>query len=149
MPLVTGNVGTFGLTSVPMYGAQIVFIPSEPAVAGDKYVLSAQPVKVPIEGGTGAFSANLATTETTRPGTFYRIRIESLDPANNFTYIDFPDWELRVPTTGGPIATLLDLSVNPAMTWTGPTPPSNPAPGTWWLNTDETSADYGWILEWE
>jgi hypothetical protein len=150
MVAVTGNVSTFGLSSVPFYGAEVVFIPSSPAVAGDRYVLSGREVRVPIEGGSGAFTANLAPTETTRPATFYRIRIESLDPANNFTYIDFPDWELRVPTTGGPIADLLDLSGNPAMVWAGPTPPPvAPVPGMWWLDTNEDSANYGWLMEWE
>ncbi|WP_193596064.1 hypothetical protein [Microbacterium sp. YJN-G] len=148
MVAVTGNVATFGLTSVPMYGAEIVFIPSGPAVTGDRYVLSGRDVHVPIEGGTGAFTANLSPTETTRPGTFYRIRIVSLDSASNFTFIDFPEWELRVPTTGGPIADLLDLSGNPAMVWVGAEAPT-PSPGMWWMTTDENSADYGWLMEWE
>jgi hypothetical protein len=150
MPTVTGNVSTFGLESVSLAGAAIQFIPSQPAITGDRYVLSARTVSAPIAAGSGAFTVNLATTETTRPATYYSIRIVSLDPGENFTHIDFPEWELRVPVTGGPIADLLVLSANPAMAWVGDDPPPGDiVPGAWWLDSDSSSDDFGWLLEWE
>ena len=150
MPIVTGNVSTFGLESVSLAGAVIEFIPSNPAMTGDRYVLTARTVRVPITPGSGAFTATLATTETTRPATFYRIRIVSLDANANFTHIDFPDWELRVPTTGGPIADLLVLGANPGMVWVGNSPPNTQiVPGVWWLVTDPESENHGWLMEWE
>ena len=155
MPRVYGNVSTFGLESVSLDGAMIQFVPSGPAITGDKYVLSARTLSFPIAYGTGAFSADLATTETTRPGTFYSIRIVSLDPNafgpdRGYVFVDIPEWELRVPATGGPIADLLRLSANPAMAWVGDDPPDTEiVPGVWWLDTDPSSDDFGWLLEWE
>lgn len=149
MAAVFGNLSTFGLESISLVGALVEFVPDQPAVTGTKYLLTAKPVTVPVAtDGSGAFTVNLAPSDSTTPGTFYRIRVTSLD--GSFTFLDLPDWRLYVPAAGGELASLLrsSLATNAAMVWTGPDAPVNPAPGTGWLVTDPTSPDYGWYMEW-
>jgi hypothetical protein len=149
MAVVVGNLATFGLESASVGQSLVEFIPDQPAVTGTKYLLTAKPVTVPVAAdGSGAFTVNLAPSDSTTPGTFYRIRVTSLD--GNFVFLDLPDWRLYVPVSGGELASLLrsSLLTNAAMVWTGPSAPENPAPGTGWLVTDPNSADYGWYMEW-
>lgn len=153
MAIVVGNVSTFGNNSFVVNGGRIKFLPSSAAVTGSKYILSSQPVTYALTDGQGTFSANLVATETTRPGTFYRIILETPDSEGNFQFFsEFPG-ELRVPVGAGPfdIADLLSASANPAMVWVGPIYPSDTPPslGTWWFVTeDATHPDYGWLKEW-
>lgn len=151
MAVVTGNLSTFGSESASVVGAEIEFIPDQPAVTGTRYLLTGMPVPVSVAAdGSGAFTVNLIPSDATNPGTFYRVRVTTPDPANNFTFLDRPDWRLYVPSSGGELAALLrsSLLTNAAMVWTGDTAPVNPAPGTGWLVTDPNSADYGWYMEW-
>lgn len=151
MATIVGNLATFGAESASVGGAEIDFIPDQPAVTGTKYLLTARPVTVTVAAdGSGSFTVDLIPTDATRPGTFYKIRVRVPDAASNFHTLDLPDWRLYVPASGGEIAALLQTSTttNAAMVWTGDTPPENPAPGTGWLVTDPESADYGWYMEW-
>lgn len=151
MAIVTGNLATFAAESVTVVGAIIEFIPDQPAITGSKYILTdmAVPVAVAVDG-SGAFSVNLVPTDSTNPGTYYRVRVTVPDPGNNFTHLDLPDWRLYVPAGGGEIASLLrsSLATNAGMVWVGDTPPDNPAVNTGWLDTDPLSPDYGWYMEW-
>lgn len=151
MALVTGNLSTFGRGVPSVAGAVIKFTPSSPATSGSKYLLSSisVPITVAVDG-TGAFSANLEPTETTRPGTYYKVQILVPDSASSYQHFDDVPWPLLVPPQGGDIGDLFALSVNPALVWIGDEWPKNtpPAKGAWWLVTDPESADYGWIVEW-
>lgn len=152
MVSVIGNAATFGANSFVINNGRIRFIPSSPATTGSSYVLSGQPVSFTFTDGSGAFEVNLIATETTRPGTFYRVVLETPDSEGNFQFFSEIPTLLRVPASPGPfmIADLMVASANPAMAWVGPDYPSNAPPslGTWWLVTDPASPDYGWLMEW-
>lgn len=152
MGTVVGNAATFGSNSFILNGGRIKFLPSSPALTGSRYVLTDQPVTYAITDGQGSFSAELVATDTTRPGTFYRVILETPDSEGNFQFFAQIPGELRVPSGAGPfnITDLFVASANPAMAWVGPDYPSNAPPslGTWWLVTDPASPDYGWLLEW-
>jgi hypothetical protein len=152
MAIVTGNLSTFGRGVPSVAGAMIRFVPSSPATSGSKYLLSS--IRVPVfvaVDGSGSFSANLEPTETTRPGTYYKVEILVPDSENEFQHFDDVPWPLLVPPEGGDIGDLFALSANPALAWIGAEYPGNqpPAIGTWWANSDPESEDYGWLLEWE
>src|SRR5690606_30761362 len=110
---------------------------------GATFLLSDQPVEVALVDGTGHFEVSLVATETTRPGTFYTVLLETPGTGGEFTFLSVLPGQLRVPAGTGPfnLADLMKTSANPAMAWAGPIYPSDapPAAGTWWLVTDPAS----------
>lgn len=136
MALVTGNLSTFGLNAIILKSPRLLFVPSGPAVTG-AYVLATRPVEAVIAtDGSGAFTVNLAATQTLRPERWYSIRVEWLDSASNYVGLDLPDWKLFVPEAGGSIGDLLNnLPSNPSQIWFGETAPIDPTPYTGWVNT--------------
>ena len=143
MPLVYGNLRTFGLQSLDGFFPEIYFIPSEPAVAGSE-LFATKRVKAVYAAG-GGFEVELQSTENATPAFFYRIRIEWLNGAGIATGLDLPDWKLYVPVGGGILADLVAAPSNPGQVWVGENPPNPPVtPGTWWLIPST-----GDLYEWE
>lgn len=149
---VVGFGATVGANSFVINGGRVKFQPSTPTTTGSKYLLSGQPVYHVFTGGTGEIDVSLVATETTRPGIYYKVSLETPDSEGNFQFYSELPGVLRVPSGVGPfdIADLMYASANPAMAWVGPDYPSNAPPslGTWWLVTDPASPDYGWLMEW-
>ena len=135
MALVTGNLGTFGLTSVILRAPRILFVPSGPATAGS-YLFASRPVEAVIANdGSGAFTVNLMPTTEIRPAAWYTIRIEWLESASNYVGADFPEWKVFVPNEGGVIGDLIATPWNPTLVWWGESEPLNkPAYSSLWLN---------------
>lgn len=143
MALVVGNVSTFGLESLSMLPIDLSFVPSGPAASGSKYLLISKPVPATVAlNGSGAFSVNLASTDGVYPLSWYTVRTEWLDPAGNFTRIDFPDWKLFVPAEGGDFADLVQFPQNPQLVWVSLTEPTAiPTGNSLWLkdNPNDTA----------
>jgi len=107
MATLTGTLVDF--RPAPMFNkaARILFIPSGPGVSAlGTYLLATHPISV-VPGVDGSFAVDLAATDDIRPDCWYRIQIEWLDLAGNFTLVDYPDWKLYVPVAGGSIGELL------------------------------------------
>lgn len=141
MATVTGELATFGFSSLQPYSPEIVFTPSGPTTTALKVRASKPVVVVPEMDQT--FSVELTSTDTMRPAAWYTLSIRWLDSGGNFVSVDYPDWKLFVPSAGGDLATLLDVPANPAQVWVGVDPPSGATSGTWWLNP--TTGD---LYEW-
>lgn len=154
MATVTGTLNDFGLQAMAHLDPRIVFTLSGPAVTTSRVLLATRSIVVPVTEGHGFWSVELATTVGMRPERVINTRVEWRDPdfygeGSGFIGVDFHGWQLFVPPEGGSFADLVSAPSNPESVWVGPTPPENAVPGTWWLNTDPESPDYGWILEME
>lgn len=155
MPLVRGNVATFGLESLSLVGMELTFTPSGPGVIEPRYLLVSKPVRVSVAvDGSGAFSANLAPTTTTHPLRWYTIRADWPESSWNFPGVDFIDWKLFVPPEGGDFADLIEHPSNPQLAWVGlDGPPALPTPGSLWLgdNPDNVAdpMNTGDLYQWE
>lgn len=132
MAFVTGTLTDFGLAALAAYAPEIVFTPSGPGV-NDTTLFATRPISV-TPAANGSFAVNLAPTEDIRPDRWYAISMRWLDSSGGYIGVDFPDWQLRVPSAGGKVNDLLNVPANPGQVWVSETPPTNPSPGTWWLN---------------
>jgi hypothetical protein len=142
MATVTGALSDFGIAPFPELQPRIQFIPSGPGVNGTR-LFSGPPPTVNVGAGSGSFTIELQRTDDVRPVVWYTVRIEWLDPAGNYIGVDHPDWKLFVPAGGGELGDLLEAPLNPFIFWVDATPPPNPQPGQYWLNT--TTGD---LLKW-
>lgn len=131
---VTGALSDIGVAAFPTLSPRLIFTLSGPATEGTR-VFATKPKVVPVNAGSGIFTVDLQTTTNLRPAAWYTITIEWLDPSGNYVAADFLEWKLFVPSGGGNLADLLETPVNPMLFWAGPTPPPNPQPGQYWLNT--------------
>ncbi len=127
MPLVTGNVRTWGFNAYSAGERLLIeFVPSQ-AAAGNGNVL---PLRVEnVEPGTdGSFSVNLAQTTNLLTDVYYTVRFSwfSQDPVTGAWLTR--GWselreQLRVPAAGGVITSLLTLLPRPGSTLYGYGPP--------------------------
>jgi len=138
---VTGSLGDAGFLSLAAFSPRIILTLSEPTVSGSA-LMATRPIVV-IPDPTGVFAFNTGATDTMAGDPYYKVRFEWLDIGGAYIGADFPDWQLRIPSTGGSFGYLLELPANPAQTWVGPDAPPNPTPGRWWLKT--TTGD---LYEW-
>lgn len=141
MAKVTGKLTDFGLDAMLGKDPQLVFqfvsaAGDTSAIAGVS-VLANRPVVVAPQYN-GFFEADLTPTDKISPAGHYRISVRWRDETRRWQANVLP-WQLLVPAAGGVLADLLRVPSNPALVFTGPTPPPNPAPGSWWL--DPASAD--------
>lgn len=98
MSTITGNVKDFRPQAIG--GATLVFTPTNPASAtsgGSLYL----PKEVRVTAASdGSFSASLASYAYTNPKTAYRLRIEWLDSAGNYTATEEIPWLVVVTGDG-------------------------------------------------
>lgn len=135
MPFVTGTLSDFGLATIPNLSPVVVF---EAESAGIDYgrVLITKPVEA-IPDALGGFRVRLHSLATVEPPMGYRVSVKWLngdgvpvgfDEIPGRLYVGDEDvlfGDAFVPDTSGAVRV-----------WVGLTPPSNPAPGTWWLVQD-------------
>lgn len=133
MPVVNGTLLDFQVTASPEVHPQIILKPSGAGVSGDVLHFPREIVITPDSDGT--WSTTLTATEDLNPLVWYEPSIRWLEPG--YPAIDFPGWKLFVPLLGGPFdfAQIVEAPSNPTQIWVGPTPPTNPTPGTRWINT--------------
>lgn len=137
MSTVTGSLRSIGLASMAPLAPRLILTINKAAVTGTTVIPSA-PLSV-VPDSDGVFSFDIAPTDAMSEDHWYTIRIEWLNGEDIPTGRDFPDWELRVPTSGGQLGPLLEFPSNPAQVFVGDFAPKNSTPGTWWLNS--TSGD--------
>lgn len=102
--------------------------------------LASRRVAVPVTR-RGEFTFDLVPSVNTAPPTRYRLCCEWLDGDGGVA--GWSEWEFTAALGGGPIK---DMALIPiSRFWCGPTPPLNPGPGLWWLDT----SDYPYVMkEW-
>lgn len=133
MALVTFTLKDFQLESLAHLDADVVFQASEPATSFG-YLLSTVRVVVPLAPNGSGVVDLVPTTTMPQKGVHYTIQIRMRDPDGNFTYIDFPDWKLFVPSAGGNLDELMQFPTNPSFVWVGESPPAGSPAGTLWFN---------------
>lgn len=136
MAKVTGKLTDFGLSVMPGSDPRISFQfrtteSLTSGVAGTS-VLANRPVVVSSQSN-GYFEADLTPTDRISPAGFYVVTVGWRDELRRPQREVMP-WRLYVPAAGGVLADLLRVPANPSLVFTGPTPPANPSPGSWWLN---------------
>ncbi|WP_181131541.1 hypothetical protein [Rathayibacter sp. AY2B5] len=88
------------------------FVPSGPGVAGGR-LLSQAPIEVEVQPG-GVFSADIFTTTTISPETWFTIELGYLVAGQAAAYELIPG-KLRVPEGGGAVGDLLDTEPPPGV----------------------------------
>lgn len=148
MPKVIGRLTDFGLDAMVGQDPRLVFRHSTPGVSGAS-VLASRPVIVQTEGN-GVFEVELVDSSRVSPAGWYQVTLEWRDDETRQRRQDVLPFRLYVPAAGGQIGDLLRVPSNPAMVWTGPTPPPNPSPGLWWLydGPDTDTLKTGDLMEW-
>lgn len=139
MPTVTGVLTDFGLSPVP--GLQpVIRFTAAPGIDGNSIRIDRGIEAIPAADGT--FSATLASTDTLRPATGYRMSVKWLDAAGNFIGFNEIPGELYVPPEGGALEDLLiSFGGAPGLTWVSLTEPPLQGPFTSWLRVDPTNQD--------
>lgn len=103
--------------------------------------------------GDGTFTVSLPSTDLMRDERYYKVSVEWQDEAGKPSRIDYPDWQLRIPTGGGPIGDLRGPGSNLSMVYVSLTKPENPIPFLFWFeqNPDDPSdpANTGKLYRWE
>lgn len=139
---ISGRLANFGLDDLTPFFPRISFIAEAPAVAGE-HLLSTRRIEV-IPDEFGIWSVQLVPSAQTTPATTYTIRVDWLIDTSNGVR-DGLDVLLNVviPNADSDIG---DLPSKPSEKfWVGKTPPDNPQPGLWWLDT--SAYPYVW-KEW-
>ncbi|PRB14457.1 hypothetical protein [Microbacterium sp. MYb62] len=158
MALVTFKLNTYAMAKMTGYFPRLRFQPTTVSTltgGGNSYLFPTQSISVVIAADNESCSANLAPSSWTRPNVLYRLIIEWLDAAGNFSYQDVLPWLLFVPPAGGTLDELLALPSNPYQAYIGDVPPNEwtppipTIPGTWWLDSDPESPTFGHLHEWE
>lgn len=135
MPKITGKLTDFGLDAIIGSDPKLTFIftsedrgPTS-GISGTS-VLANRPVDV-LPEYNGFFEADLTSTERISPAGYYLVVVQWRDHLRQRRREQLP-WKLYVPAAGGILADLLRVPSNPALVFTGPKPPANPSPGSWW-----------------
>ncbi|KQR02475.1 hypothetical protein ASF72_10600 [Arthrobacter sp. Leaf141] len=103
MATVTGNAKDF--RPLPLGAtAELVFRPDRPATTGSS-VLATKEIRTPADGA-GAFSVDLAASESTNPSTIYWLTIEWSDSGGNYQPPDRYPEPVVVPAGGGLLSTM-------------------------------------------
>ncbi|MDJ0321650.1 hypothetical protein [Pseudarthrobacter sp. PS3-L1] len=110
MPNVTGELKDIvGSTLVSRVG-RLRFRLVEPSIVGSGVsagrILPTADVLVAPDS-VGAWNVNLASTATLLNDAYYTLSIEWIEPGMPLT--DFPDWEIRVGSRGGPLSDFIEF----------------------------------------
>lgn len=149
MPLVTGNWRD--ILNAPMLEEkpEILFTLNKPNMAGGT-IYPSDPVVVTPKAD-GSFSVNLASTQDMVDVGWYTIKLRWLGLSSGAALMDFPEWKITVPRSGGVISNLLDSpGTNQRVVWVSLTPPVAPRPFMLWLEQDPqaTESDTARLYEW-
>jgi hypothetical protein len=134
---ITGTLADFGRGNLAARQPEIIFNPSGPTtVISDGSTLAGVPIVVTPDSA-GAWSQSFVPYDDQSPRRYLTMQIRMLDPGAEYIYIDFPDWQILVPTTGGRLTDILDLPLDAGFVWSvaGETIPAEARPGDWLLNT--------------
>ena len=97
MSTVTGNVKDFRPQAIG--GATLIFTPTNPAYLSDGTLMLPKEVRVDA-ASDGSFSTSLTYYSSTNPRTAYRLRVEWLDSAGNYTATEEIPWLVVVTGSG-------------------------------------------------
>lgn len=148
MAIVSGSMKDLVNASLATRQGRLIFRLSEPSIAvtganaGSVYPTAES--SVIASTSTGNFSIDLQTTTSLLTDAWYIPSIEWLDEAGGAT--DFPNWQVRVPVSGGSLDKLITLGA-PSGGWGGSLPnlsivqmgltrPDNLQVGQLWWKTD-------------
>jgi hypothetical protein len=115
-------------------------------------MLPTEPARI-TPASNGDFTAPLQSTTDMHDDAWYSVAIQWLDAAGEYKKIDFPDWALQVPTSGGSFSDLFGRPPrNTRMVYVSLTPPDDPRPFMLWLEQDpndlENPLNTGVLYEW-
>ncbi len=147
MATVTFKLNDFGIASMANLAPRVSFAPSGPAVIATSptdYLLSSKRIPATLGPDGVTFTVDLFPSSWARPVTTFRMVVEWLDTEGNFISRDDPSWEIFVPDTDLPLSEMLDVDQTPFWGFVGSLPPTDPVPGSWWL--EDPSGD---LYEWE
>lgn len=147
MPAVTGSLKDLVGSSLSNRQGVLVFRPNEAMVQAATTtpgtIHATAEVRV-APASNGDFTANLTATTVMLNDCYYTLRIEWVDGAGG--QMDFPNWQIRVPTSGGHIGNYIVLGP-PQGGWGGSLPnltlvmmsltrPDNLQVGQFWWQSD-------------
>ncbi|MGO4143813.1 hypothetical protein AB4Y77_01900 [Paenarthrobacter sp. YAF11_1] len=137
MAEVTGTLWDVGLGHLAGKSPVLYFTLNAPnRKAGALF--ATEPVKV-IPASNGTFTVNLAPNTDMHDTAWYTVRVRWVNSADpkTFSYQDFPEWTLQVPTAGGSFSDLVSRPpTNSRMVYVSLAPPDNPRPFSLWLKDD-------------
>lgn len=161
MAIVTGNALDFGYQSMSGRKLRIFFVPSAPAVGLTTSMFASAPIEATWVTAS-EWTVELAPTNSLRPGKgtvpiFYKIVLEWLDAAGNFTGKDNWEVEFRVPSAGGRFEDLVGAVLTGDLVYVGPADSSGMNPGipipaikgAGWVNSSGVTGGRVPYYEWE
>lgn len=134
MAKIYGTLLDFSLDALAPFSPRLIFAGSQPATSGER-LHSTKSFMVAV-AADGSFSVDVQPTDNLIPAAYYTVRVEWLDSDGGFVGVDFPDWRITVPASGGAIGDLLGSPVEPSLAWINLSAPRNPVRGTWWLKAN-------------
>jgi hypothetical protein len=154
MATLTANIVDWQGSPRPGLFPRLVFEPRRPA-GQDANVFITNPLRFTPDNA-GAVSAVLIDSYSTFPSAEYDVFVEWVNGANVPVARDrltTPERPLVVPVGGGKLGDLLKFPANPSLSYKNLTPPDNPSPGVWWLETNpdnfDDPANTEFLYEWE
>lgn len=161
MAEVTGSIRNAATSSSALGQPRVVFYLPTPQLSQGSSpgrITPTDPVYVTPESDS-TFSANLISTDSMLDANaHYKMRIEWISEGLVQHVIDFPDWEIFVPETGGSLDELSRYGGgwlwNQRIVWVSLTAPRYPRRGMMWLLSDPTNPDNitshaSWESSWE
>lgn len=140
MPNVTGNVRDIAGSAMDGKQIQVIFELIQPNANGAN-LYPTEP-KVITPGADGSFSVSLAQTSNMVDAGGYRMRMRWIGSDANATLIDFPDWLIVVPSSGGSLGDLITSpggapgGTNARMVYVSLSAPPKNRPWSLWLQSD-------------
>lgn len=136
MPIVNGTLADFGLDPLTTNDAVLQFKASTAGVTGITLMAASKPVQT-VPAANGFFEVELTSTDEIAPGGIsYAVTVQYREDGSRYLKRELLPWKLLVPAEGGALADLLMVPSNPAQVWIGTEPPTDPEPGTWWLDPE-------------
>lgn len=151
MATVTGTLYDISGSHLAGKNPEIVFALNETGGTQNGIYVT-EPSRI-TPGGDGSFTAELPSTDLMRDDSYYTLSIEWQDEAGKPSRIDYPDWCIRIPTSGGPIGDLRGPGSNMSIVYVSLTAPDRPVPYLLWLEQDPADttnpANTGKLYRWE
>ena len=143
MSIVTGNLKDIGGVAMAARNGIVKFTLNAGNITATGGGLRPDNTQTVTPNSDGTFSTNLEPTESMLAEAWYTVRIEWLDNTGNL--ISYLEFQIRVPTAGGTLSELANLTgvgaggPNPWIWWVGLTQP--PARGFIWNYLDPADPD--------
>lgn len=116
---------------------ELIFTPSGATTAiSDGGTISAVPIVV-TPNSDGFWSQTFTPYFDNSPRRYLSLQIRMLNPGADYTYIDFPDWKIMVPSGVSRLVDILDLPMDAGFAWStaGGSIPNEARAGDWILDT--------------